>query len=123
MGDCAENCHKCSTKGTAKCDVDGCITGYHHNADNDTCVGECLLYDLETGVVVRLDLCLPPPLSLSLSLSPVSRTLSRTKLLPVTHVLVDTWMLTIKPVYTLLNVSDELKWTIKTHLHSFLRHN
>ena len=65
MGDCAENCHKCSTKGTAKCDVDGCITGYHHNADNDICVGECILYDLETGVVVRLDLCLPPPPYLS----------------------------------------------------------
>ena len=99
MGDCAENCHKCSTKGTAKCDVDGCITGYHHNADNDTCVGECLLYDLETGVVGEVGpMSTPPPY---LSLSPVSRALSRTKLLPVTHVLVDTWMLTIKPVYTL----------------------
>ena len=67
MGDCAENCHKCSTKGTAKCDVDGCITGYQQNADYDTCVGECLLYDLETGVVVRLDLSTPPPLPISLS--------------------------------------------------------
>ena len=71
MGDCAENCHKCSTKGTAKCDVDGCITGYHHNADNDTCVGECLLYDLETGVVGEVGPMStpPPPISPSL-LSP-----------------------------------------------------
>ena len=29
--------------------------------------------------------------------------------MPVTHVLVDTWMLTVKPVYKLLNVSDDLK--------------
>ena len=33
----------------------------------------------------------------------------RTKLLPVTHVLVDTWMSTIKPVYKLLKVSGDLK--------------
>ena len=39
------------------------------------------------------------------------RALRRIKLLPVTHVLVDTWMLTVKPVYKLLNVSDDLKWT------------
>ena len=37
------------------------------------------------------------------------RALCRLKLLPVTHVLVDTWMLTVKPVYKLLNVSDDLK--------------
>ena len=36
-------------------------------------------------------------------------------LLPVTHVLVDTWMLTVKPVYKLLNVSDDLKWTSYKH--------
>ena len=43
-----------------------------------------------------------------------TRALCRIKLLPVTHVLVDTWMLTVKPVYKLLNVSDELKWTTNT---------
>ena len=30
-----------------------------------------------------------------------SRALCRTKLLPVTHVLMDTWILTVKPVYKL----------------------
>ena len=29
-------------------------------------------------------------------------------------VLVDTWMLTVKPVYKLLNVSDDLKWATNT---------
>ena len=43
----------------------------------------------------------------------------RIRLLPVTHVLVDTWMLTIKPVYKLLNVSDDLKWTTNTHVTQF----
>ena len=47
------------------------------------------------------------------------RALCSTKLLPVTHVLVDTWMLTVKPVYKLLNVSDDLKWTINTHMTPF----
>ena len=47
------------------------------------------------------------------------RALCRTKLLPVTHVLVDTWTLTIKPVYTLKNVSDDLKWTTNTHVAPF----
>ena len=42
--------------------------------------------------------------------------LCRIKPLPVTHVLVDTWMLTVKPVYKLLNVSDDLKWTTNTHV-------
>ena len=32
---------------------------------------------------------------------PAARALCRTKLLPVTHVLVDTWMLTVKAVYKL----------------------
>ena len=41
------------------------------------------------------------------------------KLLPVTHVLVDTWMLTVQPVYKLLNVSDDLKWTTNTHVTPF----
>ena len=34
-------------------------------------------------------------------------------------VLVDTWMLTDKPVYKLLNVSDDLKWTTNTHVTPF----
>ena len=48
-----------------------------------------------------------------------SRALCRIKLLPVTHVLVDTWMLTVKPVYKLLNVSDDLKLTTNTHVTPF----
>ena len=47
------------------------------------------------------------------------RALCRIKLLPVTHVLVDTWMLTVKPVYKLLNLSDDLKWTTNTHVTPF----
>ena len=39
----------------------------------------------------------------------VLKALCRIKLLPVIHVLVNTWMLTVKPVYKLLNVSDDLK--------------
>ena len=45
--------------------------------------------------------------------------LCRIKLLPVTHVLVDTWMLTVKPVDTLSNVPDDLKWTTDTHVIPF----
>ena len=44
------------------------------------------------------------------------RALCRIKLLPVTHVLVDTWMLTVKPVYKLSNVFDDLKWATNTHM-------
>ena len=40
--------------------------------------------------------------------------LCRIKLLPVTHVLVDTWMLTVKLDYKLSNVSDDLKWATNT---------
>ena len=47
------------------------------------------------------------------------RALCRIKLLPVTHVLVDTWMLTVKPVYKLLNVPDDPKWTTNTHVTPF----
>ena len=47
------------------------------------------------------------------------RALCRIKLLPVTYVLVDTWILTDKPVYKLLNVSDDLKWTTNTHVTPF----
>ena len=45
----------------------------------------------------------------------VSRALCRTTLLPVTHVLVDTWMLTVKLVYKLSNVPDDLNWATNTH--------
>ena len=44
------------------------------------------------------------------------RALCRIKLLPVTHVLVDTWMLTVKAVYKLSNVPDDLKWATNTHV-------
>ena len=47
------------------------------------------------------------------------RDLCRTKLLPVTHVLVDTWMLTLKPVYKHKNV--DYKYTCDTI--TLLRHN
>ena len=40
----------------------------------------------------------------SASNTAVPRALCKIKLLPVTHVLVDTWMLTVKPVYKLSNV-------------------
>ena len=36
------------------------------------------------------------------------------KIIALTHVLVDTWMLTVT-VYKLLNVSDYLKWTTYEH--------
>ena len=45
----------------------------------------------------------------------VTRALCRIKLLPVTHVLVDTWMLTVKLVYELSDVPDDLKWATNTH--------
>ena len=48
------------------------------------------------------------------------RALCRIKVLPVTHVLVDTWMLTVKPVYKLSNVPDDLKWATNTHITLFL---
>ena len=41
------------------------------------------------------------------------------KLLPVTHVLVDTWMLTVQPVYKHLNMFYDLKWTTNTHVTPF----
>ena len=40
--------------------------------------------------------------------------LCRIKLLPVTHVLVDTWMLTVKLVYKVSDVPDDLKWATNT---------
>ena len=33
--------------------------------------------------------------------------------------LVDTWMLTVKPVDKIKNVSDDLKWTKNTHVTPF----
>ena len=45
-----------------------------------------------------------------------NRALCRIQLLPVTHVLVDTWMLTVKPVHKLSNVPDDLKWATKYKL-------
>ena len=47
------------------------------------------------------------------------RALCRIKLLPVTHVLVDTWMLTVKLVYELSDVPDDLKWATNTHTTPF----
>ena len=47
------------------------------------------------------------------------RALCRIQLLPDTPVLVDTWMLTVKPVYKLSNVPDDLKWTTDTHVTPF----
>ena len=44
-----------------------------------------------------------------------SMALCRIQLLPVTHVLVDTLMLTVMPVYKLLNVPDDLNWATNTH--------
>ena len=57
-----------------------------------------------------------------------STALCRIKLLPVTHVLVDTWLLTVKLVYGFSSVPDDLKWATNTHmtpfhLHSLSRHN
>ena len=36
--------------------------------------------------------------------------------MPVTPVLVDTWMLTVKLVYKLSDVPDDLKWATNTHM-------
>ena len=44
------------------------------------------------------------------------RALCRMQLLPVTNVLVNTWMLTIKLVYELSDVPDDLKWAINTDI-------
>ena len=41
--------------------------------------------------------------------------LCRIKLLPVTHVLVDTWMFTVMLVYELSDVPDHLKWATNTY--------
>ena len=44
------------------------------------------------------------------------RPLCRIKLLPVTHVLEDTWMLTVNLVYKLLYVCDDLKCALQSHM-------
>ena len=49
----------------------------------------------------------------------VFRALCRIKLLPVTHGLVDTWMLTVKPVYKLSDVPDDLEWATNIHMIPF----
>ena len=46
-------------------------------------------------------------------------TLCRIKLLPVTHVLVGAWMLTVKLVYKRSNMHDDLKWATNTHMTPF----
>ena len=45
-----------------------------------------------------------------------TRALCRIKLLPVAHVLVDTWMLTVDE---LSSVPDDLKWATNTHMTPF----
>ena len=40
-------------------------------------------------------------------------------LLPDTRVFGDTWMLTVKPVYKLSKVPDDLKWATNTHMTLF----
>ena len=67
------------------------------NASLCFCSGCCVLESLR-GLL--------PPLptnnnSCKTSIAPISRALCRMKLLPVTHVLVDIWMLTVKPVHKL----------------------
>jgi len=47
------------------------------------------------------------------------KALCRIQLLPVTYVLVVIWMLTVKLVYELSDVPDDLKWTINTHMTPF----
>ena len=39
--------------------------------------------------------------------------------MPVTHVLVNTWMSTVKLVYELSDVPDDLKWAKNTHVPPF----
>ena len=41
------------------------------------------------------------------------------ELLPMTHGLVDTWMLTVKLVYQISDVPDDLKWATNTHMTPF----
>ena len=51
-----------------------------------------------------------------------NRALCRMKLFSVTHVLVDTWMLTVKQVYKLSNVPDDLKWATNTQHDTMYAH-
>ena len=57
-------------------------------------------------------------LQINISTAPL-RSLRRIKLLPVTHVLMDIWMLTVKLVYKLSDVPDDLKWATNTHMTPF----
>ena len=41
------------------------------------------------------------------------------QILPVTYVLVDTWMLAVKLVYEHSDVPDDLKWATNTHMTPF----
>ena len=50
---------------------------------------------------------------------PQSKALCRIKSLPVTHVLVDTWMLTVRLVYEFSDVPDDLKWATNAHMTPF----
>ena len=52
-------------------------------------------------------------------LTPANQGFMLDKLLPVTHILVGTWMLTFKPVYKVKNVFDALKWTTYIHVTPF----
>ena len=58
-------------------------------------------------------------MDIGVSLSVPARALCRIELLPVTHVLVDTWMLTVKLVDELSSVPDDLKWATNTHMTPF----
>ena len=64
-------------------------------------MGAAQLFEIEAGQLVEI------------------QALCRIKLLPVTYVLVDTWMLTFKPVYKLLNMYEDLKWTTNTRVTQF----
>ena len=109
-----ENSSSCSTLATIQIPLEQDIpeSDQHH---------DCTFISTETqcaGLVPQSD-CLHGNNESRTHTSSVGRALRRIKLLPVTHVLVDTWMLTVKPIYKLLNVSDDLKWTTNTHMTPF----
>ena len=72
----------------------------------------CNVHGNDWGMITSMIIFLPLPRNVTRP----DRALCRMKVLSVTHVLMDTWMLTAKPVYKLLNVSDDLKWTTNTHV-------
>ena len=63
--------------------------------------GDDICHIFGSIAVLPMVFCDQEKLDMKLLVKPQSRALCRTKLLPVTHVLVDTWMLTVKPVYKL----------------------